>query len=132
VVWPLTLTTMVAVAPSVVTTKALVTMNSISALSSSPSSGRTRRNVRVDVGAGDLLPPTVTLIRRGLAKGEHRYFPEVVGLAGYPDQRGSLSNQSSWLAHHYSPSTWAFSHELQNAPRGSSRSIRRMKSGMRS
>ena len=50
------------------------TMNAISTLASSPSSGRTRENARVDVGAGDLLPPTVTLIRRGLAKGEHRYL----------------------------------------------------------
>src|SRR5215217_650952 len=44
----------------------------------------------------------------------------------------TLHNLSSWAVHHDSPSTCAFSHELRNAPRGSSRSTRRMKSDMRS
>jgi hypothetical protein len=49
------------------------------------------------------------------------------------DQRGRSSTQLFLLpAHHASPSTRAFSHELRNAPCGSSRSTRRTKSGRRS
>jgi hypothetical protein len=55
--------------------------------------------------------------------------------------RSEPQNERAWasstqyfllLAHHASPSTRAFSHELRNAPRGSSRSTKRTKSGRRS